>query len=47
MNWRNNIDEWDESLYEDKPKKGKNLPKMRDIEKSIASKKRKDFKNKQ
>jgi|TARA_B110000977_G_scaffold141373_1_gene179371 hypothetical protein len=47
MNWRNRIDEWDESLYEDKPKKGKNLPKMRDIEKSIASKKRKDFKNKQ
>lgn len=46
MNWRNQIDEWDEELYEDRPRKSK-LPKMKDVEKSLASKKRKDIENKQ
>ena len=46
MNWRNQIDEWDEEFYEDRPRKGK-LPKMKDVEKSLASKKRKDIENKQ
>ena len=32
MNWRNQIDEWDEELYEDRTRKGK-LPKMKDVEK--------------
>jgi len=46
MNWRNQIDEWDEELYKDRPREGK-LPKMKDVEKSLASKKRKDIENKQ
>ena len=46
MNWRNQIDEWDEEFYEDRPRKGK-LLKMKDVEKSLASKKRKDIENKQ
>lgn len=44
MNWRNDLDEWDDSFYEDKPRKRKKLPKMKDIEKSMASKKRRDIK---
>lgn len=47
MNWRNDLDEWDDSFYEDKPRKRKKLPKMKDIEKSMASKKRRDSKNNQ
>ncbi len=45
MNWRNNLDEWDEEFHENKPRKSKKLPKMKDIEKSMASKKRRDNKN--
>lgn len=42
MNWRNQLDEWDEEFYEDRPKKGKKLPKMKDVEKSMASKKKRN-----
>ena len=45
MNWRNKLDEWDEDFYENKPRKSKKLPKMKDIEKSMASKKRRNSKN--
>lgn len=47
MNWRNQLDEWDEGFYEDRPKKGKKLPKMKDVEKSMASKKKRNNEKKQ
>lgn len=40
MNWRNNTDEWDEGYYEDRPKKNKKLPKMKDFEKLMENKKK-------
>ncbi len=46
MNWRNQVDEWDEEFYQDLRRKVK-LPKMKDVEKSIASKKRRYGENKQ
>lgn len=46
MNWRNKVDEWDEEFYQDIPRKVK-LPKMKDVEKSVASKKRRYNENKQ